>query len=97
MESDRVLAEVEKDLRLHPDFPAEHLLKISMPPPDSIVTPVDSATGHRHGRVKFDLWIAVGDERLDVSRIERFVRATVELDVLLRHRPRSIPQAQESA
>ena len=97
MECDRVFAKIEEDLRLKAKFPSEDVLKISMPPPDAVVTVVDAAAGHRDGRVEFDRRIAAGDERLHVPRIERFVRATVEINVLLRHRPRSIPQAQESA
>ena len=40
---------------------------------------------------------AAGEVAVDVSRVDRRNCSLYDLDVLLRHRPRSIPQAQESA
>ena len=46
---------------------------------------------------KLDVGMNSPHYRLKVAAIERLVDGPQHLDVLLRHRPRSIPQAQESA
>jgi hypothetical protein len=97
VESNRVLPEVEVRLRLDAKLVSPSVLKVSMPTSHPIVPVILGAAGHRHGRVKLDLRIAERDECLYVARVERLYGAAVEVDVLLRHRPRSIPQGQESA
>ena len=48
-------------------------------------------------RGPLDLGVEVPDPRVAVVAIPRFEGRSYDLHVLLRHRPRSIPQAQESA
>jgi ketosteroid isomerase-like protein len=82
---DRVFADVEERFRLKPNLPTEGIRDVRVPPSYPLVAVVDGGTGTRHGRVKFDLGIAKRQIGVYVARIERFVQATMELDVLLRH------------
>ena len=91
MESDCVIPQVKEDFGLELDLTPECVPEFSMPPPHPIVAVIDPAAWDCHRRVKLDLGIAVGDERLDVSRVERFVSAVVEVHVLLRHSPAQYP------
>jgi hypothetical protein len=85
MKRDRVFADIEERLRLEPDFSTERIRDVRVPPSYPLVAVIDGGTGTRHGRVKFDLGIAKRQIGVYVARIERFVQAAMELDVLLRH------------
>jgi hypothetical protein len=86
MKRNRVFADIEECLRLEPRFPTERIRDVRVPPSYPLVAAVvDGGTGTRHGRAKFDLGIAKRQIGVYVARIERFVQATMERDVLLRH------------
>ena len=56
-----------------------------------------SCFAHREERVPFDIGIGQRDQPRRVARAKRVQNLASQLHVLLRHRPRSIPQAQGSA
>jgi hypothetical protein len=85
MERDRVIAQVEERLGFEVNFPSERISDVPVPPPYSVVPVVDSGARPRDGGVESDLRIATRYIRLYVARVERFVRAAMELDVLLGH------------
>jgi hypothetical protein len=71
----------------------------ALPPvPDTVVTPVGGAPLHLHPvRDELQVGVAEGEECIEVAPVEGVKRMAEEFDRLQRHRPLSIPQAQESA
>ena len=92
MKRDRLFADVEERLRLEPNFPTERIRDFRVPSSYPLVAVVGGGTGTRHGRVKFDLGIAKRQIGVYVARIERFVQAAMELNILLRHILRLTPR-----
>ncbi len=79
---------------------AEGLVEVSEHLADSVVSSKHSLFPSQQGvqrRVPLHLGIELLQQRFDVSAVARLESALESLDVLLRHRQRSIPQAQESA
>jgi hypothetical protein len=96
-EGERLITEVEERLGFDEKFISPYVLELSLEPPKPIVPLVDAAANCRKHRVDLDFRIAERDPRLYIARAVRLHNPAVEVNVLLRHRPRSIPQAQESA
>jgi hypothetical protein len=95
-EGGRVFAEIEVSLGVGADSIPPSLLKVAVPRSQPVM-PVIDASARRWHRVELNAGIAERNGPVDVSRVEQVRCAPVTGDVLLRHRPRSIPQAQESA
>src|SRR4029453_17126474 len=67
------------------------------PLPQAIVASIEPLTGHACKIVQLRVWLEVFKPGGCVASIERLVPSANPLRVLLRHRPPSIPQAQDSA
>jgi hypothetical protein len=63
----------------------------------ALVTSIAPSLQDVSGQQQFDVRMEAVDPRLRILCFERPKRGPHDLHVLLRHRPRSIPQAQESA
>ena len=79
----RVLPEVEEDLRFDANVRPPSVLEVLMPRPQPIVPTVDGTA--TEGRVLLDARIAKRNHALDVAPVERFDATAMELHVLLRH------------
>src|SRR5262245_11307439 len=62
------------------------------PPPDPIMPSKRLAFGLGDQRGELHVGVDAGEERIEVTAVHRVYAAPVGLDVLLRHRPRSIPR-----
>jgi hypothetical protein len=83
-EDERVVADVEEDLRLGADLASPGLLEVSMPRPQPLVPTVYGADSRETG-VELDIGIEEGNERLYVTRVVCLDCSAEAIDVFARH------------
>jgi hypothetical protein len=74
-----------------------YVVRVGQPLSKAVYPDVRLGIEHISSGIEHDLGVRELDRSLSLAAIQRFKDALRDLHVLLRHRPRSIPQAQESA
>src|SRR5215204_3546132 len=87
-EDEHLIARFPNTLRLGPKI-LEHLGEIAEKP-DDVLAPAHRFFAEALVRKPFESWMGEFRERLRIPRVHRLVEAADDLDVVLRHRPRSI-------
>ena len=91
-----LIAHVEESLGFHPQV-VPNLKEALHQPPYFFVTATNTDVEAALGQVHLDVGVKGLKEGINVAAIPRLESLARELHVLPGHRPRSIPQAQESA